>query len=64
MIQRMLAIWSLVPLSFLNPASTCGSSLELCLAGGSRGKSKDKVREAQIMGRTQSTVAHFEDEGR
>ena len=26
MIQRMLAIWSLVPLSFLNPAWTCGSS--------------------------------------
>ena len=26
MIQRMLAIWSLVPLSFLNPAWTAGSS--------------------------------------
>ena len=26
MIQRMLAIWSLVPLSFLNPAWTSGSS--------------------------------------
>ena len=26
MIQRMLAIWSLVPLPFLNPAWTCGSS--------------------------------------
>ena len=26
MIQQMLAIWSLVPLSFLNPASTSGSS--------------------------------------
>ena len=26
MIQQMLAIWSLVPLHFLNPACTCGSS--------------------------------------
>ena len=26
MIQRMLAIWSLVPLPFLNPSSTSGSS--------------------------------------
>ena len=26
MIQQMLAIWSLVPLPFLNPAWTCGSS--------------------------------------
>ena len=26
MIQQMLAIWSLVPLPFLNPACTCGSS--------------------------------------
>ena len=26
MIQRVLAIWSLVPLPFLNPAWTCGSS--------------------------------------
>ena len=30
MIQIMLAIWSLVPLHFLNPACTYGSSL-LCI---------------------------------
>ena len=30
MIQRMLAIWSLVPLPFLNPAWTCGSSQLTC----------------------------------
>ena len=31
MIQRMLAIWSLVPLPFLNPAWTSGSSLNILL---------------------------------
>ena len=30
MIQWMLAIWSLVPLPFLNQASTCGSSQFIC----------------------------------
>ena len=33
MIQRMLAIWSLVPLPFLNPAWTSGSSWFMCLGG-------------------------------
>ena len=35
MIQRMLAIWSLVPLPFLNPAWTSGSSwFKYCLKPG------------------------------